>query len=190
MSLSTRYHIARLNIRDAPPPDRWLTAPGDGDVVYVLQRGEAALWSVGIDFSEASHVPFREELVWERAGVAALGGGDEVYVLDLETGALRARWSVPSLFGHLALASFPASNGGTEELLLLLGWTDVHAMDERLQTRWVARHIAVDGIVFQEVRRGTLVLSAEMDPPGGWEDVALDSATGVTLWRGVDPHGK
>lgn len=185
---STRYNIERLHSRHAPPPGRWLTASGEGSI-YVLRRGEAVLWSVGIGFGDASHVPFREELVWERAGVAALGGGDAVYVLDLETGALRARWAVPSLFGHLSLVSVPAPDGGTEELLLLLGWTDVHAMDDRLQPRWVARDVAMDGIVFLEVRRGTLVLSAEMDPPGGWEDVALDSATGVTRWRGVEPHG-
>ena len=43
--------------------------------------------------------------------------------------------------------------------------------------------VAVDGIVFGEICDNTIIVSAEMDPPGGWVDVALDLLTGAELWR-------
>ncbi|MDI3285794.1 hypothetical protein [Polyangium sp. 15x6] len=151
--------------------------------VYVLERGGEIVWSVGIDLGDASQVPFREELVWESAGVVIVGGGDTVFVLDIETGVRRAAIAVPSLFGHLALTTVPAPGRGEEELLFILGWTDVHAIDGRLETRWIARDVAVDGIVFHEVRGDAVVVSAEMDPPGGWVEVALDARTGIEVSR-------
>ena len=130
--------VERLEGPDAPHPARWLGAGDNEGPIYVLTRGDEVLWSVGIDFGDASYIPFREELVWENAGVVVLGGGDTVYVLDNGTGSQRATIAVPSRFGHLALASVPVSGGGEEELLFLLGWTDVHVIDRRLETRWIA----------------------------------------------------
>ncbi|EYF07391.1 Hypothetical protein CAP_0144 [Chondromyces apiculatus DSM 436] len=165
----------------------WLGAGGEQGAIYVLRRGDEVLWRVGIDFGEASHVPFREELVWESAGVVALGGGDAVYVLDLGTGAARARIAVPSLFGHLALVSVPAVGGGNAEVLLVLGWTDVHAIDGQLAPCWVARDVAVDGILLREARDQELHMLAEMDPPGGWVGIVLDARTGAELSREAEP---
>ncbi|MRG98398.1 hypothetical protein [Polyangium spumosum] len=177
------YTVKRLEGSDAPRPARWLGASeGNEGPIYVLERGDEVVWSVGIDFGRASFVPFREELVWESADAIVLGGGDTVYVLDIGTSALRATIAVPSRFGHLALAPVPTPDGG-EEFLFVLGWTDVHAVDRRLETRWIARNVAVDGIVFHEIRGDALIVSAEMDPPGGWVEVALDIRTGSELSR-------
>jgi hypothetical protein len=178
------YTVERLERPEAPRSARWLGAGGNEGPIYVLKHDEDALWSVGIDFGEASFVPFREELVWESVGVVVLGGGDAVYMLDIGTGALRAVIAVPSRFGHLALTSVPAPGGGAEEVLFVLGWTDVHAIDCRLETRWITRDVAVEGIVFHEVRDGALMVSAEMDPPGGWVEVTLEIRTGRELSRG------
>jgi hypothetical protein len=163
-------------------PTIWFGAGRERGSVYVVRRGDDVLWLAGIDFGDASHVPFREELFWEATNTVVIGGGNVVYFFDTQ-GDLRAQISVPSLFGHLALAAIPTAAGNTEELLFILGWTDVHAIDSQFETAWVARGVAVDGIVFIEGRDDAVILSAEMDPPGGWVNVALDVHTGAELWR-------
>lgn len=161
-------------------PAKWFGAGSERGSIYVARRGDDVSWIVGIDFGEASHVPFREELFWEATNTVLIGGGNVVYLFDT-CGDLRAQIPVPSLFGHLAIAAIPTAGGNAEEMLFILGWTDVHAIDSQLETRWIARGIAVDGIVFVEVREGAVILSAEMDPPGGWVNVALDVRTGAEV---------
>lgn len=154
---------------------------GTSDGEYRLLQDGVVRWTVRIDFGDAGHVPFREEVVWESAGVAAIGGGDRVHLLDLETGAPLREVEVPSFFGHLALATPSACD--RDELLLVLGWADVHAIGRDLSIRWIARGVAVDGITFDQANQGTLVVSAEMDPPGGWFTVTLDARDGRELER-------
>ena len=48
---------------------------------------------------------------------------------------------------------------------------------------WIARDVAVDGIVFGEVEGPLLTVHAEMDPPGGWFAVTLDARDGRELDR-------
>jgi hypothetical protein len=177
--------IERVDDPTASSSAKWFGAGSKQGPVYTIRRGGNMIWSVGIDFSDASHVPFREEVFWEAAGVVVIGGGAVVHFFDAQSGALRSKIDVPCYFGHLALARIPKTTVSAEELLLILGWTDVYAIDSRLETRWVARDIAVDGIVFGEVRESAVILSAEMDPPGGWVDVALDLVTGAEVGRGV-----
>lgn len=86
------------------------------------------------------------------------------------------RLDVPCLFGHLALD--PGEEGVRPETLYVLGWTDAIAIDPSLETRWSARDLAVDGITFNGVSGPLIRLSVEMDPPGGWFEIELDSATG------------
>lgn len=90
-----------------------------------------------------------------------------------------------SKFGHLALAVVPALAAGADEgeLLLILGWNDVHAIARDLSTRWIARDVAVDGLVFGAVDGSLLAVHAEMDPPGGWFAVTLDARDGRELGR-------
>jgi hypothetical protein len=45
--------------------------------------------------------------------------------------------------------------------------------------------LAVDGIVWYGRAGDRIQLGCEMDPPGGWERVSLDRATGRELARGV-----
>jgi len=151
------------------------------DDVYVLFDGESPRWQTVIRWGEHAHVPFREELVWEAAGVAVVGGGAAVYFLDLTSGALRHRLDVPCLFGHLALDHGEAGVRG--EALYVLGWTDAIAIAPSLQTRWWARNLAVDGVVFHETAGALIRLGVEMDPPGGWFEIEVEAATGRELSR-------
>ena len=138
---------------------------------------------MGIDFGEASHVPFREELFWSSTRRIVIAGGNAVYVFDAHSGELQTTIAIPSFFGHLGLVTIPTASGLTEEALLIMGWTDVHVIDSAFKTRWVARNVAIDGIVFSEIRDNEIIVSAEMDPPGGWVEVGLDAFTGAELWR-------
>ena len=176
-------YLERFEGAEVPIPSRWLGARGQEGPVYQLRRGDHVLWTVGVDFGYASSFPFREQRVWAAAGVVVIGGGEVVYVLDAATGELRHEISVEGYFGHFKLARVAAPAGGEEELLFVLGCRDVHAIDARLATRWVARDVAIDGIVFVELRDNAVIVSAEMDPPGGWVDVALDVVTGALLRR-------
>lgn len=139
----------------------------------MLVDGEPA-WQVVVSWGEHGHVPFHEEVQWPDAGVVAIGGGAHVYFLALDTGELRRELPLPCRFGHLALAG---------DALYVLGYTDIVAIDAKLATRWWARGVAVDGIVFDEATPSIVRVAAEMDPPGGWFDVTLDATTGAELTR-------
>lgn len=178
-----QYTIERVDDFSAEFPQQWFGPNGRSGFVYAVKHNGRKIWSVGIDFGEASHVPFREEFCWLSTKTVVIGGGNVVYLLDADSGDLRKKIAVPSFFGHLELLFEPTTSGATEEVLLILGWTDVHAIDKYFNTRWVARNVAVDGIIFCEALGNELIFSAEMDPPGGWVEVALDAQTGRELWR-------
>ncbi|HRI68762.1 MAG TPA: hypothetical protein PK156_31250 [Polyangium sp.] len=177
------FTIERFDDFTVIRPQNWFGTGGHKGSVYMIRRNDDPIWSVGIDFGDSSHVPFREELYWASTRTFVIGGGNVAYFFDARSGDLQTTIAVPSLFGHFALVAIPTASGAAEEVLLVMGWTDVHAIGSQLETRWIARDIAVDGIVFVAVRDCAVILSAEMDPPGGWVDVALDVHTGAELWR-------
>lgn len=92
----------------------------------VWPSGELGAWDL------VSHGS--EEFFWEPTNTIVIGGGNIVYFFDIH-GALRTEIPVPSLFGHFELAAIPTATGSTEELLFILGWTDVHVIDSQLETR-------------------------------------------------------
>jgi hypothetical protein len=87
---------------------------------------------------------------------------------------------VRSYFGELAL--HPAASA-EQEMLFILGCSDVLAYGPSLRPHWRAEDVAVDGITFRGVEGTAVLVSAEMDPPGGWFDVELELATGREISR-------
>jgi hypothetical protein len=151
------------------------------DDAYVLVRDGAPQWQVAVCWGENRHYPFRAELVWETAGVVVIGGGTHVYFLDAGTATETARLEIPCGFGHLELD--PGEPPARQEALYVLGWTDIVAVERTLATRWWARDVAVDGVVFVSAAQSKLTFSVEMDPPGGWFQIELDATTGNELAR-------
>jgi hypothetical protein len=151
------------------------------DDTYVLFRDNKPCWQAVTTWGEHGWVPFREELVWDSAGVAVVGGGAAVHFLDLANGAPRWRLEVPCLFGNLELDQ--GEPGHRPEALYVLGWTDIIAVDPTLQIRWSARDVAVDGVIFYDAAGPILRFGVEMDPPGGWFQIELDAQTGRELSR-------
>lgn len=152
-------------------------SPGRG--AYAARRRDGSvLWTVDVDFEEDPCPAFRAGAVWVGAGVAAIGGGSVVLLLDLSSGEPKRRIRVPSYFGALSLQRVEGA-----EWLFVLGWRDVHSFTPDLEERWVSRDVAVDGITGGTVEGSVLYVNAEMDPPGGWFSVRLDVRTGRELAR-------
>jgi hypothetical protein len=144
-----------------------------GRKLEVLE-GEHALWTLELPEHTRGN-PFRDARCWTAASVVAVGAGQRVDFHAIATGAKVASIALGAGeggdgFGQLAF--------GVDDTLYVLGWRDVTAVAPSLAVRWVARDVAVDGIVWRDQQGPHLLLSAEMDPPGGWVDVILDVATG------------
>jgi hypothetical protein len=153
----------------------------DGDT-YVGLTETSVGWTVEISLGP-NGTPFREEVVWPAASVVAIGGGTTIHFLAAQSGAIVSSLSLgDDVFGH-----FGPADG---ELLCVLGWRDVVAVDKTLAVRWISKHVAVDGIIWKSRHDERIQLSAEMDPPGGWVDVELDAITGRELSRARHPDDR
>ena len=134
----------------------------EGDT-YVARNEAGVLWRVELRL-DMTATPFREEIVWTAASVIAVGGGRDVHFLAAESGKVVRTLALDhDLFGHFG----PADS----DVLYVLGWQHVVALDRTLEVRWISRDVAVDGIVYVGNERGRLQLSAQLDPPDGWVDV-------------------
>ncbi len=166
-----------MRILQLTPPEQ----RGAGPESYAAVCADGSTrWEVQVDLGSGEASPFREEAPWADAGVAAIGGKGMVVLLDLATGAERARLHIPSYFGHLSVQTVAGA-----QWLFVLGWRDVHAYGPDLTERWVSRDVAVDGVTGGQVKDGVLHVQAEMDPPGGWVAVELDVQTGRELRRAL-----
>lgn len=146
----------------------------NGDV-YVARANDAIIWTVELRLNMAG-TPFREEIVWPPAAVIAIGGGDAVHFVRSETGAIMKTLALENdFFGHFGDPNC--------SVLFILGWRNVVAVDRGLNIRWTSRDVAVDGIIWRGTQGDRILLSAEMDPPGGWVNVELDANTGREVAR-------
>lgn len=123
------------------------------------------MWRTPLDRSEIESACFREARVWRAGGVACLGVAERVRFYNLETGALESELALDvlhpsglSLFGHFGEAIL---RDGTE-LLTVLTYTDVIAIDATLEIRWIARNVAVDGVTFAGTRGDFILVNAEV----------------------------
>jgi len=114
---------------------------------------------------------FREHVFWPAASVIAVGADRAVEFFDPDSGALVKSLSLgDDFFGHLG----PPDG----DVLYILGWRNVTAVNRTLDIFWRNEDVAIDGIVWRGQDGDRIQLSAEMDPPGGWVDVELDATTG------------
>jgi hypothetical protein len=123
---------------------------------------------------------FHAEVHWPAAKVVATGDGRVVTFVDEASGAILKTLDLEQhgdFFGYFGeLAEDP-------EVLYVLGWSYMFAFAPNLELRWRSESIAVDGIVWSECIGERIHVSCEMDPPGGWQDVTLDRATGREVSR-------
>lgn len=143
---------------------------------YVARDADGIAWTVESHL-DTSGTPFRDEIVWPAASVVAIGGGNAVHFLSAETGAVVKTLSLADdLFGHFG--------PNDRDVLYILGWRHVFAVDRALAVRWVSKDVAIDGITWRGCQGNRIQIAAEMNPPGGWVDVDLDAITGREIARG------
>lgn len=152
----------------------------DGPVAAVKRDGQV-LWRL-----DRQGNPFVSAIYWTTARVVAIGAGKCVQFVDDKSGRM---------VGMIELGVgdegdwFGNFGEDVEDTLYVLGWTDITAVDAQLSVKWVSNNVAVDGIIGGRCEDGRLLVSAEMDPPGGWEDVALDVETGCVTSRSARSAG-
>ncbi len=137
------------------------------------------LWAIDLGDGRTGN-PFCEALHWPPADVVAIGVDQRVVFVAADSGVVVSTLTLGTPDGGDFFGHFGVGDGA---LLFVLGWRDVVAVAPTLAVRWIARDIAIDGIIWREQRGAHLLLDAEMDPPGGWVPVVLDAATG----RRVEP---
>jgi hypothetical protein len=79
---------------------------------------------------------------------------------------------VTGYFGHFEVE---------KDRLYVLGCEDVMAFDERMELLWQSEPLAVDGVVCDAIDGDRMVLSCEMDPPGGWVERVISLKDGSVL---------
>jgi hypothetical protein len=126
---------------------------------------------------------FHAEVHWPAAKVVAIGDGRVVSFVDEASGAIVKTLDLELESPHGDFFGYFGELAEDPEILYVLGWSYVFAFAPSLELRWRSERIAVDGIVWFERVGELLRLSCEMDPPGGWQDVSLDRATGRELSR-------
>ncbi|MBD5470447.1 MAG: hypothetical protein HDR19_04880 [Lachnospiraceae bacterium] len=126
---------------------------GQGRFYYVLKNGIPFL-RVEVDLTSSSFdtaVVFYETL--------CIGVEDKVFFIDMNNFICR-EICVQMYFGYFYTY---------KNLLLVLSGNGVIAFDNNMHEKWRQPELAVDGMVVNEIENdNVLVLSCEMDPPGGW----------------------
>lgn len=125
---------------------------GSGHMVYVSCNDNPYL-SVEIDgfsfFNDA--VIFSDYLI--------LGNyTNGVYIINLKKIEVQ-RVAIEGYFGYFEL---------TDDILYVLGCSNILAFDRNLQLIWKSGDIAVDGITLEKIENGIITVNCEIDPPGGW----------------------
>jgi hypothetical protein len=172
----------RAPVADVPAPIAFPPATPDAyDEVFVAFDENGLRWQALVAWGDSAQPSFRAEVVWESAGVAAIGGGRTVYFAELATGALRRELALEDFFGGLAVDE--GDDGARPNSLYVCGYSDLLAIEPSLDVRWRLRQLAVDGILFHDTSGTQLHVDIELDPPGGWFEVTLDARTGAELSR-------
>lgn len=177
-----RYEICESD--EHPVPDLlWIGGSPGMNLIhreqFDLRKDGTLVWRAAILW-ESSCSPFKSQLVWEEAKTVLFGAHDQVYGLDIFTGAIKFQHKLESYFSSFVL-DLPHGR------VFIFTGTEVLYFGENLRERWSTRGLAVDGVVCRKLEDEFLIVDAEMDPPGGWQTVTIDLKTGKELSRCSTP---
>ncbi len=111
------------------------------------------------------------------------------YAEDFDAVHLRTRevkiLEMPFYFGSF---STPAEHGRDwgDDILIAASGTHLYRISPTMEVVWEIEHIAVDGIVVDDIDEEIVRISAEQDPPGDWVDYLVDLRVGE--WRPAIPR--
>ena len=138
-----------------------------GDRFYYILKNGIPFLRVEVDLTASAFdtaVVFYENL--------CIGVEDKVYFIDMNNFECR-EICVQMYFGYFYIY---------KDLLLVLSGNGVIAFDNKMHEIWRKFGLAEDGVVVKEVQNDNiLVLSCEMDPPGGWIIRRINIFNGMEL---------
>ena len=76
---------------------------------------------------------------------------------------------ISGYFGHFRII---------DDCLYVSGMNNITAFDACMNEKWTSEDIAVDGALLHEIEGDSIVVSCEMDPPGGWVDKRIRLSDG------------
>ena len=68
-----------------------------------------------------------------------------------------------------------------DDNLYVLGCNNITAFDSCMNEKWTSKDIAVDGVILKEIEGDSIVVSCEMDPPGGWVNKRISLSSGKQI---------
>lgn len=94
-----------------------------------------------------------------------------IYIIDLPELKVIQK-DISGYFGYFEII---------DDDLYVLGCDNITAFDSCMNEKWVSENIAVDGVVLKETEGDSIVVSCEMDPPGGWVDKRISLSSGKQI---------
>lgn len=91
-----------------------------------------------------------------------------IYVVNLKDYSIR-KIEVDGYFGYFHI---------NNDVLYILGCNNITAVVLFSNIIWKSKDIAVDGIVFQNIKDDVMYVECEMDPPDGWINRQINITTG------------
>ncbi len=138
---------------------------GHDSYYYVLRDGCPYLM-VEVDFRKL----FDDAVIYNN--YLLIGTFDKVYFVNLADLKV-TQIDVEMYFGYFVT---------TKDAVYVLDGTGIIAFDSNLKEIWRNHSLAEDGVTFQEIMDDEImIVSCEMDPPGGWIDRKINRKTGKCL---------
>ena len=79
---------------------------------------------------------------------------------------------ISGYFGHFEII---------DDNLYVLGCNNITAFDSCMNEKWISEDIAVDGVLLNAIEGDFVVVSCEMDPPGGWVNKRIRLSDGKLI---------
>lgn len=121
-------------------------------------------------YADSDHYCFRDEALVV-GDTLFIGVGQKVAGVRMTSGEVFQR-DLDCYFGYL----YPLADGA-----LVASGCSLYRLALDGTMRWSARDLAVDGLLVRDVRDGVIVVDAEQDPPGGWEELRVSLESGRRL---------
>ena len=68
-----------------------------------------------------------------------------------------------------------------DDSLYVLGCENITAYDSCMNEKWISDDIAVDGVLLKKIEGDAIIVSCEMDPPGGWVNKRISLSSGKLI---------
>jgi len=164
-----------------PPVRAGRVPPGEGtpESYLLIERddGERIRADLYLDRYAEDHIA-TDAVAW--GGWVAIGLGRGVYLLDVETRAVRTI-RLPMYFQRFVASA---------AWLLAVSGAGITRLNPRGEVEWENAAVAVDGVIVDDVYDGVITGDAEWDPPGGWRPFRVELATGRSLPAGSPEVGE